>query len=449
MRVEFVGQSTRDATNPQQAPGRLVNLFREPSMGGGFLLRSVPGMALLASLGVTFMRALSYYGTGLLAVAGNGIWSISTGGTVTRLATITDAVEAGLSENTSIATIVANGLYYTWNGTTLTNVVPGAFTSIGSVAYIGNYTLLTEKNGRRFTWSNLADPGTFNALNFATAEITKDPVLRVMVVGDTVLLLKSTGFERWGVTGSAGAAAFSRLTGAMVETGLAEYGLVANFPNGMAMVGADGRVHIWNGAALTPISTPPVESALATYDAVTVFYYELRGHGFICISFRDCPAWCYDIAMGEWHERVQSDGAWLARFAVRIANTWYLGCEDGKIATMTAACTDFGSNLVRKAVSRVLDVGRRFNIANIEAFPRKALDMQVTGGSDPATVTLKTSKDGMIFGAARDRQVGVAGQYETRLTWRNLGQFRRAVVELSTSAAAELPISTELDVTLT
>jgi hypothetical protein len=177
-----------------------------------------------------------------------------------------------------------------------------------------------------------------------------------------------------------------------------------------------------------------------------MFYYEERGHGFICIAFRDCPAWCYDTATGEWHERAENGLAWSARASVRQNGVWYVGTDGGRIASLSEQCLDFGAPMVRRYVSRTLDPGRRVRLAMVEAFPRIAGDVQGAGDLSAASVTLRTSRDGIEFGSPKARQVGPVGAYDTRLTWRELGQFRRATVELSQSSAVDVPLLAELDV---
>jgi hypothetical protein len=210
----------------------------------------------------------------------------------------------------------------------------------------------------------------------------------------------------------------------------------------MAWVGGDGKVHV---LGVGPISTPPLEVALAAETPRKMFFYEQRGHGFICLTFSDDPAWCYDIATGEWHEREQDGGPWEAGATAKLAGSWYAATDSGKVAKMFNSCTDFGMPLVRRFVSNTLEMDDRFNVAKLEAFPRPAGDVQ--GDGTPAKVTLKTSRDGgMSWGPAKDREVGAAGAWEQRLTWRALGQFRKATVELSLSCPADVPILSSIDV---
>jgi hypothetical protein len=85
-------------------------------------------------------------------------------------------------------------------------------------------------------------------------------------------------------------------------------------------------------------------------------------------------------------------------------------------------------------------------VSLIEAFPRIMGDVQGSGDDSPASVVLKTSRDGIEFGSAKSRQVGAVGAYDTRLVWRELGQFRRATIELSQSASVDIPLLAEIDV---
>lgn len=447
-KVEFVGQSARDPDNPAGNPCRLINGYREPMLPGGraaAVLRAVPGMADFVEIPEMFCRDLMEYNDAIYAAMGSNLYRVATDGTVTLIGSIGATDEkTGLAQSTGYVVAVGGGDYYHWDGATLATVATGAITAPASVAYLGGYVLVSETDGRTFGWSALADPTTWSGLDFASAEITDDPIIRLVVFKDALLIFKATGFERWAVTGLAGPDAFQRIGGAQEEPGLAGYNLITTFPNGFAYVATDGRVYL-SGAG--PISTPPVEVAVSRLQPERMFYYEQRGHGMICLTFRDVPAWCYDTATGEWHERSQENGPWLARSSVKVAETWYVGTDRGQIAELAAGCTDFGQPMVRRYVSRTLEPGQRFNIASIEAFPRILGDVQGAGDTTEAKVTLYLSRDGGYeYGAGKDRGVGLVGQYQTRLVWRALGQFRKATAALEQSATVDVPLLAELDV---
>lgn len=446
-KVQFVGQTARNADNVAGDPSRLINGYREPMLPGGrgsAILRAVPGMATFADLPDLFMRAMMPWDGDMLAIVGSNLYSVATDGTTTLIGDVeADDEMTGLSQSTGYAIAVAGGKYWHWNGVTLTDITPGNVTVPSSVAYLGGYIIVSETNARVFAWSALADPTTWSGLDFASAEITDDPIIRLIAFKDALYIFKESGFERWAVSGLAGPDAFQRIGGAQEEPGLAGYGLIATYPNGFAFVGTDGRVY---ASGVGPISTPPLEVAIERFEPVSMFYYEQRGHGFICLIFRDAPAWCYDVATGEWHERSQNNGPWQARASVKLDGSWYVGTDEGRIAQLTTDCRDFGDPMVRRYVSRTLEMEDRFVLAEIEAFPRIDGDLQGDGDGSEAKVTLKMSRDGVEFGAGKDRGVGAAGAYQTRLTWRALGQFRKATAEISLSSATDIPLLAEINV---
>lgn len=449
-KLAFVGQSARDADNPAGNTSRLVNGYREPMLPGGrgsAVLRGCPGMEDFAELNDVFMRAMSNFDDGIMAIVGQNLHRITTDGTVSLIGDVdaTDAI-AGLDQSTGYVVAVAGRKYWHWDGTTLATIAAGNVPNPASIAYLGGYVLVTDYGTRVFGWSALADPTTWSGLDFASAEITPDPIIRGVAFKDAYYIFKETGFERWAVTGASGPDAFQRIGGAQEEPGLLSYGLIVAFPNGMSFVGSDGRVYVFG---VGPISTPPVEVAIERFGPERMFYYEQRGHGFICLIFADAFAWCYDTATGEWHERSQDDLPWQAKASVKVDGDWYVGTDAGKVALLTNTCLDFGSPMVRQYTSHTLENDERFSIGKVEAFPRIDGDIQGDGDTTEAKITLEMSRDGArTFGQPRDRGVGTVGAYETRLTWRALGQFRKATARISQSSAKDVPLLAELDVSL-
>lgn len=76
-KVEFAGQSARDADNPAGNPSRLVNAYREPMVPGGRsggVLRAVPGMADFAEVNAVFVRAMSEFSGAIMAIVGESLY---------------------------------------------------------------------------------------------------------------------------------------------------------------------------------------------------------------------------------------------------------------------------------------------------------------------------------------------------------------------------------------
>lgn len=436
--AEFVGQSARDSDNIRDNPSRLVNLYREPvEPGDKHVLKSVLGSTAFASVGGVFVRAMADYEGHIYALANSKLQKVSPDGSVTDLGATLDDGDATIAGNNGNVTAVIGAAYYVWDGATLTTPAAGAFSDFGAVDYIGNYTVLTEKNGRKFQWSDVADPTSLPGLNFTTADGRDDNCIRPLALNGQLYILKQSSIEVWYLTGAAGASAFERQVGGVMDVGLKSINLMTRFDGGALMVGDDGRVYMLGGQ-MQPVSIPAVETAIKNSNPEFCLTYDDEGHTFCVITFQDCPAWAYDIATGEWHERAQGAdlGPWEASCSARMGGEWFIGRDGGDILQLSRNNSDGGLPLVRLAQSRLVYMdGGRFTISEVEIFPRV--------GFDAATVELSVSKDGGItWGSPKARNWEV-GEYSRRVIWRNLGDFRQAAFRLTISDPVDIPVSSQ------
>ena len=438
--VEFVGQSGRDSDNVQANTSRLINLYREPTTGGKTVLKSVLGMTPHSGLDGVFIRAMGEFWGTHYAVCGGWVWEVTPDGSANPLFEVIDSVETTLSSNgQDVITVAAGGTYYVWDGSAATEPTGGAFDAVSSVEFLDHYTLLTEKDGRRFQWTDVADPETLDGLNFTTADGADDLIIRGMALSGHYWVFKQKSHEIWYNTGGPGADAFARVQGMVRNTGLAGFNLIAKLPDAAFMIGSDGRAHLIAGGIVKPVSTPPVETAIKDCRPVSVLTYEDEGHTFCAIILRDCPAWVFDVATGEWHER--AEGAtlrpWNVQCSAKVGATWFLGRNTGEISRLTRSNADGIEPLVREATSATLTLdGARFVTRELEFFPRQG----VSSGS----VWLSLSRDGgMTWTPNKTLPLGGVGGYGKRLIARNLGQSRMLTARLRWSAPADVTFSTE------
>jgi hypothetical protein len=166
--VEFVGESVQDSGNVSVNTSRLINWYRELVPGGGktqYVLQSVLGQSLIDDIGAATVRAMGS-GNGKNWVAGDGnLFELDSDGTLTQRATIADDPHTTVDGNYSDVTVVSGNNYYVWDGSTLSQPANKAFTNVGSHFYVGGYTVLLEKDGKRFQWSSIADATTLDALD--------------------------------------------------------------------------------------------------------------------------------------------------------------------------------------------------------------------------------------------------------------------------------------------
>ena len=440
--VEFVGQSARDADNIAANPSRLINCYREPVvMGGrtGWAIKSVPGLTPLAQLPGLFVRAMTTVEGRLYAAGANGLMEIDAEGDVTVLGTIPDCDCTTMSGNNGVVTVVAGGDYWTWDGTTLTNPAPGAFDDFGAVEFFGDYTILTERNGRRFQWSDQADATDLPGLNFSTADGRDDNILRAFQINGVLYLFKETSHEIWFLTGQAGAAALERTAGGVFDVGLKAFGLICRLPAAAFFVTDDNKAALISGGQVQPVSTPAVETAIQYGEPVACIAYEDEGHTFAAIIFADRPAWVFDLATNEWHERAEGAnfGPWSALSSAKFGGKWYAGRADGAVLLFERNNEDGEAPLIREATSRTLYLeGTRFVASQLEMFPRQ--------GFTAGHMTLALSRDGgLTWGDEKPRAIGPVGNYSNRVIWRRLGQFRQLTARVRWADSDDVTLNAE------
>lgn len=435
----FAGPAARDDDNAQANSARLLNCYREPIVSGGkaaHSIKSVLGMSDFVTMPTLFVRDMATIGGVFYVMAGGNLYSVTEAGAATLLGATVSKTGAMIFGDGSNVCTVSDGRYFLWDGSTMSEPTKNAFTAIGSGAFLSNYVILTEQDGRRFMWSDLADASTLPALNFATAEGKDDKILRAIVFGNRLWLMKEESIEVWYVTGQAGADAFSRVIGAGADFGLEAASLVTRSSSAVFFVGSDGRVYQTAGGAPVPIPSPAVETALKQSSPTHCFTYMDEGHEFLCIRFSDRPAWCYDLATGEWHERANGDDndKWAAEVSAKAFGEWFVGDVTGKVYKLERSNADADSALRRVATSGTLyEGGMPFTLAEVE------LSARVGKAATEPLVTLQFSRDsGLTWGDEITRGLGAQGEYGKRIRVHALGQFRQATMRISWADANDI-----------
>jgi len=475
MKVEFVGQSVRDGDNAQSDPSRLVNFYRY-NLGGTPVLRSVLGTEAFAEIDAVFLRALHEYDGKVFAALGGNLYKVRKSGVSVLMDSITDSAQTSISVNNGIITIAAGGDYanFTVAGAKTTPAT-GAFSSVGSVAFLGQRTIITELNGRRISWSDVTDPATFDGFNFATAESSYDDIVRGVVIGSQYWVFKKESIERWYLTGSGDATQFlAPIAGASLGRGLKSFNLLTTLPNGAFFVGSDGKAYIV-GEGMQPVSTRGVETSIKTDDPTHCLYYQDEGQEFCVIRFGNRPAWVYDLTTGEWHERAEAfDRPWSAIASVKAWGDHYVGTDTGLINRLARVNTDVSGPLIRSAVSRTLEFeGKGRVISNITFAPTvgqsrimeasEILDagggeaLDVDGGvlamyiTDPDAIEARalfeiSSDRGQTWRREMWRGLGLRGEYDKVVNLRALGQHRNANIRMTISEPSDTAIVSTADV---
>ena len=476
--VRFSGQSARDADAEFATPSRLVNCYIEPADGGREVLKSVLGSQAFTSLPGVFMRAMQAVNGQIMAACGGQLHRILKDGRAFSFGPISDG-ETVISSNNGKVTVAANGVYYVLDGDTLTQPTGFAFDDrpVGGVTFLNQHTILFERGGRRVAWSAVADPETFNGLDFASAEARDDAILAIRVINGQLVIFKEQSREVWYPTGSSeGTEVFARVAGGVYDTGLRSASLLVNMDQSLMFVGDDGIVYMTDGHTQNPVSNRALETALRIGQPRRCLYYEDEGHKFACITFADRPAWCFDVSTGFWHERENGAGIWTAVDSVKMGRDWFTGTEGGDVLRLVRSNVDGPEPLRRFAVSETIyQNGQRFRLAEIEAFARTGVNdfsftqISTLGDADgtlediehtilfyasdfidqPAYLSVAFSEDdGQTWGQEVRRSLGLQGKYNTRALWRSRGAFRRVTMRLSWSTPGEVSVLNQVRVRL-
>lgn len=422
MKVQWATQSAQRSDDLANTSERLVNCYPEPAAEGskaGVTIRSVLGLESLYAPSSLVGRAMASVNGDFYVAASGALRKVTSAGVPSVLGTINDDPNTFISSNGANVTVAAGGTYYVWNGSTLTTPGGGRITDVGSVEFHDGYTLLTDRVSGEFEWTELGTPATRNALNFADAESSDDKLRRVAINGREVWLFGERSSEVWRNTGLQGADAFAR--SAAVDRGILGATLTAKIAEVQVVVGDDGVVYEIAGFRFGPISTPPVENAIADSTPTHVCAYEERGRKFAVVRFSDRPAWVFDLSARRWHERASTVylAAWEIIATARLGKVWYGLNGDGTLYRLVRSNMDGAEPLARILQTRPFDFEREtFSVDELELLAE-------VGTSDlgrAARVALQVSRDGGVtWEPEMWRSLGSLGQYRKMVQWHALG----------------------------
>lgn len=403
---------------------RLVNMFVEAAATSqdGIVLLSRPGMEVANTVGAGPVRGL-YHQSGTLAdvtfaVSGSTLYGITALGTVAGGGAVSFAASA------TELLVAAGGALSRTDGGAVTNPVFPDNAAVVAVAYLGGYFLAIRAGSQRFYWSALRNAASWDALDYASAESSPDPIFDIMVIGDIMWLLGSSTIEPWQLTGDADLP-FSRIEGRNYQRGVLATGCAASIDNALYWVGDDKRVY---RSAQVPegISNPGIEERITRSAAVSAFAFEHEGHKFFAVRL-DAETLLFDLATEEWCEWA-SFGLpnWRARCAISINGAALLGDDQsGKVWRLDSARFDDDGIVLSRlftAFQPVSDGSYTLDVIHLDA-DFGSTPWLAGQGADPL-VELRASRDaGRTWGNWRQAGLGKQGQYRARAVWRRFGAY--------------------------
>lgn len=411
------------------------------------------------------------------------ISSITNAGTTATLTTASPhGLGTGMQVTVSGATAAAyNGLFsITVTGpTTFTYVMlmdPGSSASVvGSYVVTSSFAQITDPDfpinpvtvtflaGRfivnlnsssRYYWSDVYDGLSWNALSFANAETSADPIVAVWQSNGQLIAFGTRTTEFLGIT-SVLDTPFSPIGGTASEWGLAAAWSLAKYDNSVAMLVRNrmGQVMIakLNGYLPERMSTPDIDNIINSYATVSdaiAYSYMLGGHAMYVINFPSAGyTWLYDGFTKIWTS-LKSQG--ITRHRVQfsfsfLTMTLAADYENGMLYEITnQVFTDNGAQIESEIISE--NVGDPdLNRLSVNKF---RVDMQVGMGNgivERPQIGLSISRDnGKTYGAEMLQDVGPIGNYKNVVEWNRLGTSRDFVFKLRMNDAFPFTLSSAM-----
>lgn len=201
---------------------------------------------------------------------------------------------------------MANGGRIVWtDGTTATAYVTDgdAPSFADDIAFIDGYLVSFDRGSNQWYWSDLNDPFTWNALDFASAAGNPDFIVALRIVNREVYLFGSKTLERW--ENSADSGEFQRIAGGFVEIGCGASESPVATDKGIYFLDNFKHFQVVDGGALKRVSTP-YDKEIAKMDVISDCFgdrIEMHGRSFIVFTFPTADrTLAMDLATEEWCE---------------------------------------------------------------------------------------------------------------------------------------------------
>jgi hypothetical protein len=443
-----IGTQSNPGRYGQSGSARLINCYPEEAGKEGkhpIPVYASAGLAAFATLtdggAVRCLIDLDAY---LYVTAGRAIYRVDTTGTggaspIGGMAS--DGIVTMASNRAGEISVVCDGIVKIITGLTVTDLADSDLPPPNSVHYNGGYHVYTHPSGR-FSWSGIDNASVFDALDFATAESSRDGLLMGKALGQHSVLFGTRSIEFWILSGGADSP-FTRSH--VINVGCFAAGSVSPVPivtqtavtDSIAFAATDAQgafsgVCIVENLSARKISTHSVDRSIRDepdVSSITSCSWSDGGHAFYSIS-GSTFSWCWDSANGQWHER-RSYG--LDRWKVRSVQQFGGGLIAG----------DYTSNNLYRMSNTLTSEGDDPLILTIQpppvhAFPESlefaGIYVDVIPGVGLASgdahdiepeMMVSWSDDGTNFVGNRLIKIGRMGETIKRAKTTRLGQSKR------------------------
>lgn len=312
---------------------------------------------------------------------------------------------------------------------------------VSGVVYVDGFFLFTKKDGKQFFVSSLNDGFTYNALDFAAANVDPDPIRAPFILKNEVLIFGSQTFEPFQNIGGAGFP-FARINGAAQDKGIDANNSLVEIDGNLAWIGSADKEQaaIWlsSGGKPQKISTTAIDNQIRTYtdtviESAFAVTYSQSGALFAVFTFPGEETFVYESVSNLWHTRestnAEAQGEWRVTNIIEAFGELIVGDSlTNKFGIIDKdVFTEYGEPIKRRFVLPPLDNGGNpFFNSSVELVGETGVGLTTGQGSDPKVFLSFSDNGGRSFQEPIENDFGKIGEYDTRCIWDQLGRVPRS-----------------------
>jgi len=429
--------------------GDSVNLYLEITAEGKPILIGTPGLELAFTLPQSPVRGCYSDDSTSYWVAGNGFYKRTVDNVVTLINTINTSFGTVkfISSGTNILFVDGvNGYNYTIATNTMTVISGGGFPNNPiDIKYLNGYFIVIAENSQQFNVAAKATPGTWNALDFATAEGRPDFNAGIEIYQNELVIFGYRSIEFWTFTGNVDFP-LERNANAVLDQGIIAPRSTGRTFNSVLWLGADntGNGVVWMMEGYTPIrvSTHEIEERIAALpfvdDAFSIVYQQ-EGHMFYILQFPSSNAtFCYDVTSKAWHTRNYRESetgdllAWRGSCLCYSSEHLVGDSLSGNVYRLSLdVYTDNGDEIPRIRKTPVIQDTQKLMFFNeLIVYMETGVGLTTGQGSNPKLKLRWSNDSGHTWSSWREGTIGSIGEYGKRCKFNMLGMGRNRVWEL-------------------
>lgn len=321
--------------------------------------------------------------------------------------------------------IAREGVLYSTDGATVTEVVIPDNQPVESVATINSFFLLSIQGTQKFYW---IEPGQTNPdpLNFASAERVPDAISSINIVSDEIWFLGTTAPEVWTATGD-NDAPFQRISGRVYSDGcLSKASTVsAVFNNAPCLIWVtQTRSVVLAQGSVSKISNESVEELLKDATDIRAWTFRQNRHDFFVLT-TDEQTLVFNLTKPGWsrwdnYESVNFRG----HLGIMEQDIPYAGDkDDGRIWKLEEGVEDDVGPRILEVTGQVSHTGSPIPCA--EVYVRVNAGWSPTYGFEPILELRWSDDQGATWSDYMLMSLGDKGAYNTETVFRSLGIIQR------------------------